>query len=242
MDIPLLITSPSSTSERRISPHWTLAELHTRLHPITGIPPGDQLLTLQGADTSTPLTSPTPTTTPLSAFPLHPHQTLSVTDARPPHLRPNYTDPAGVPKFALPLEEYAQRTDSVRAFKQRHQLGRFAPPTSTVPPPAPTIPLAARVRLLPPSDSRLGTVRFVGAIPALSPAAPDAPDDSAPAPALPVWVGVELDEPVGAHDGAVRGTRVFTCGPKRGVFVRAERVVVGDWKVEGLGEEGEEEF
>eukprot|EP01083_Nonionella_stella_P282857 962617_1 len=34
------------------------------------------------------------------------------------------------------------------------------------------------------------------------------------------WIGVELHDEWGPHDGAVRGVRYFTCPPKRGIFVK----------------------
>ncbi|KAK4954060.1 hypothetical protein LTR66_013602, partial [Elasticomyces elasticus] len=46
-DIPLLITSPNSSSERRITPSWTIAQLRRRLEPITGIPAQAQRLSLK---------------------------------------------------------------------------------------------------------------------------------------------------------------------------------------------------
>ncbi|XP_072028928.1 kinesin-like protein KIF13A isoform X2 [Amphiura filiformis] len=39
-----------------------------------------------------------------------------------------------------------------------------------------------------------------------------------------VWVGVALEANVGKHNGCVQGVRYFTCRPKRGVFVRPERL------------------
>ena len=45
-DIPLLITSSASRSERRITPTWSLSTLKRKLEPITGIPPSVQRLTL----------------------------------------------------------------------------------------------------------------------------------------------------------------------------------------------------
>ena len=32
------------------------------------------------------------------------------------------------------------------------------------------------------------------------------------------WVGIELDEPKGMHDGTVFNDSYFTCPPKHGVF------------------------
>lgn len=46
-DIPLLITSENSSSERRVTPSWTIAHLKGRLEPITGIPAGCQRLQLK---------------------------------------------------------------------------------------------------------------------------------------------------------------------------------------------------
>lgn len=49
-DIPILVTSTASSSERRITPSWTIAHLKTKLEPVTGIPPASQKLTLRLPD------------------------------------------------------------------------------------------------------------------------------------------------------------------------------------------------
>lgn len=51
------------------------------------------------------------------------------------------------------------------------------------------------------------------------------------------WVGVTLDEPTGKNDGSVNGTKYFSCAPNCGVFLRAERVEVGDFPELGLDDE-----
>ena len=49
-DIPILITSTASSSERRITPSWTITHLKTKLEPVTGIAPASQKLTLRLPD------------------------------------------------------------------------------------------------------------------------------------------------------------------------------------------------
>ncbi len=148
------------------------------------------------------------------------------------------TDLSGVEKFELSDEQYALRQgvssnftkshvskllhiDSVLAYKQRHKVGRFA--EKTEPAPIPTvnvdIPIGSRceVESTEPGLHKRGTVRFVG------------PTDFG---GRGVWVGVEYDEPMGKNDGSVEGKRYFTCAPKFGVFVRPDKVRVGDFAVE----------
>lgn len=77
------------------------------------------------------------------------------------------------------------------------------------------------------SSTKCGNISFVGPIPSL------------PGPTGAPWVGITLDEPVGKNDGSVpSGERYFRCGKNRGVFVRAERVEVGDFPELGLEDEG----
>lgn len=73
--------------------------------------------------------------------------------------------------------------------------------------------------------TRRGTVRFLGKISSL-PGSPNAP-----------WIGVALDEPFGKNDGSVNGERFFQCEKNRGVFVRSEKVDIGDYPELGLEED-----
>ena len=91
----------------------------------------------------------------------------------------------------------------------KQQLTPFLPHTG--------LAIGSRVRLLPESDARRGTVSFTGLVPEI--------------PGIGAWIGVTLDEPTGKNDGSVKGKRYFECGSNCGVFVRPERCEAGDFPV-----------
>lgn len=78
-DVPLIISSPNSSSERRISPSWTIAHLKSRLEPITGVPAGSQQLSLRVASQdAVPITAVDEEQTRLTSFPLQPYAEITV--------------------------------------------------------------------------------------------------------------------------------------------------------------------
>ncbi|KAJ9666148.1 hypothetical protein H2201_003827 [Coniosporium apollinis] len=239
-DIPLLITSPNASSERRITPSWSIAQLKTRLEPITGIPATAQKLTLRlGSQHAAAIEAADEENVQLSTFPLQPYAEIYIQDTRPAAARTDFTDVSLVEKYSMPAEEYEARNDSVLAWKKAQKLGRFDPNAPSIEEQKVRalereieergIALNKRCRLLPATDDRRGTIRFIGPVPQI-PGLPGQP-----------WVGIALDEPTGKNDGSVGGARYFECSPSCGVFVRPERVEVGDFPaLDDLGEEMEE--
>ncbi|KAK2590087.1 hypothetical protein QQS21_012233 [Conoideocrella luteorostrata] len=228
-DISLQVISENSASERRITPSWSISTLKAKLEPITGIPPSAQKLSLKtstGSD-AIPVEAADEDSTQLSRFPLAPFAELHVGDTRPPSARPNYTDTSGVDKYVMPEQEYEKKTDSVLAWKKAQKLGRFDPS-------APSLE-KARLEALEQEvrqrgiqvgkrcrvggeDTRRGVVKYVGEV-------KDIPNG------IGLWVGVQLDEPVGKNDGSIDGNRYWgePSPMKHGVFVRPERVEIGDF-------------
>lgn len=139
-----------------------------------------------------------------------------------------YNDLSSVEKFELTPEEYESRRDTVLSHLKANKLGRFAdtPTNLTTPPPPPSsIPAdmtpgsRCEVQGGDGTVDRRGTIRFIG---------------EASMGRGGVWVGVELDEPTGKGDGSVDGKRYFECLAKHAVFVRTEKITVGDFPEEDL--------
>ncbi|KAK5122702.1 hypothetical protein LTR85_003617 [Meristemomyces frigidus] len=251
-DIPLLIASENSSSERRVSPSWTITQLKARLEPITGIPANCQRLSLKVASqTPQPVEAQNEDATQLANWPLQAYAEIyinrdiadfveqQVTDTRPPGARTNYTDVSTVEKYEMPADEYESRTDSVLAWKKAQKLGRFDPNAPSIEQQKIDasyreveergIKTGARCRLLPDSDARRGELMYVG-------------DVSEIPGGIGAWVGVKLDEPTGKNDGSVKGKRYFECAANCGAFVRPERVEVGDFQVLNEFSDEDEEF
>ena len=142
----------------------------------------------------------------------------------------------------MPEEEYAKRNDSVMAWKQRQKLGRFDPGQKGVEELAGErrerdgeevrskgVEVGKRARVGR-DDGKRGVVRWVGEVEGLGGEREKGC----------VWVGVELDEPVGRNDGSVEvevegnkeKRRLWEGKEKFGVLVRPEKVEVGEqWTV-----------
>lgn len=107
------------------------------------------------------------------------------------------------------------------------------------------IMVSKRAIVLPssPPHIRRGTIRFVGPVPSIPvTGAGRELQQSAELPTelQPIWVGIELDEPMGKNDGSVGGQRYFECPNNRGVFTKPEKVEVGEFPPLGLDDELDE--
>ncbi|KAI1480360.1 CAP Gly-rich domain-containing protein [Daldinia eschscholtzii] len=229
-DVPLQVISENSISERRITPSWSITQLKRKLEPITGIPPSSQRISLKTASKeSIPVEAADEDAVLLSNFPLSAYAELHIIDTRPASAKLNFNDTSGVEKYIMPPEEYEKKSDSVLAWKKAEKLGRFNPDAPSLEKAkidafefeirSRGIEVGKRCRVGG-DDTRRGEIKYVGEV-------KEIPGS------IGAWVGVQLDEPVGKNDGSIGGTRYW--GPestvKHGVFVRPERVEVGEWPV-----------
>lgn len=229
-DVPLIVISDYSSSERRITPSWSISQLKTKMETITGIPPSCQRVSLKRpSGDSIPIEAADEDSTYMQSFPMVPYAELHIVDTRPPSSRPNFSSAVGVEKYVLPEEDYEKKADSVLAWKKTAKLGRFDPNAPSHEQAkiaaiaqeieARGIAVGKRCRVGQ-DDTRRGEVKYVGEV-------KEIPGS------IGAWVGVRLDEPVGKNDGSIGGTRYWGDASEvhHGVFVRPERVEVGDWPV-----------
>lgn len=230
MDISVFFTSDLTSSERRISPQWSVKYLKQRLEQITGIDPKFQQLQYYPTKTS------------------NEHRIVGGTDQEDEktvhdygiealsRIHVNDTDPESKlgglsaenedddSHFKLTDEEYASRKDTVLQWKKDQQLGRFDPSFHEQKSLAQKqneelaqhIAVGSRCRVINIEGERRGAVKFVGKIDQL-----DQGEN--------VWVGIEFDEPVGRNDGLIGAYKVFECRQNHGSFVKPKQVEVGDF-------------
>ncbi|KAK1925028.1 tubulin-folding cofactor B [Papiliotrema laurentii] len=226
--ISVFVSSPDTHSERRFDTGLTVQQLKDKLVPITGISPQHQVVRVfRSSEQNELVASLDDENRTLENYGLQEWNVIKV-DSSDPNARPGeFSDLSAVEKFELTPEEYEARSDTVLSHLKANKLGRFAPtPTNLThaPPPPSSVPsnIVVGARCQVPGDGgleRRGTVRYVGTAPIGKGGA---------------WVGVELDEPVGKGDGEIEGVRYFTSRAKHAVFVRPDKVDVGDYPEEDL--------
>jgi tubulin-folding cofactor B len=227
--------------EQRIDTSLHVDQLKDRLHLVTGSSPLHMRVFINGiqvTDSSRPL---------YELFPALPaHGTLIHVEDTDPHsaLRALSEDDAlsRQEKFTISEEDYAKRTDNARAWKERmlaekrrkeeekkaeeaaaSAASASAAAAAASPEPEESeskesimarIHVNDRCEIMP--GARRGVVKFLGVVPELGPSGA-------------LWAGVQLDEPHGKHDGAVKGKRYFTAPANHGTFVKASMIRCGDF-------------
>ncbi|XP_053908811.1 tubulin-folding cofactor B, partial [Cuculus canorus] len=215
---------------RRFGTGLSIAELKGKLELVVGAPAAamdlelysaqDELLSRLDADDA-----------PLGSFPVSDGCRLHVID-RSGTSAELFEDLSRVEKYQMDDSEYDRRSESLRSFLRQRRWGRFAAegtqrperhrPRAQERPRADAIVTGGRCWVqLEGQPCCRATVTYVGQT-SFQPG---------------FWVGLCCDDPVGRHDGSVGGRRYFECPPGHGVFVRPNRILRGDWEIEGGDDE-----
>ncbi|XP_065183429.1 tubulin-folding cofactor B-like [Sycon ciliatum] len=219
-------TSGSISTERRFPTDLTISELKNKLELIVGTPAAFQNLHLRTEDDA-PVAALDDGSKSLSAYGALNGMRLQVVDKDPNQTAQQLNDLSQVEKVEMKEEDYEKREDSVRAFKRRMKLGRFADDGSEqVDELAVDREAAAGMkvgdRCKVEKPTRYGSVMFIG--------------ETQFKPGC-LWIGVKLDEPLGKNNGSVNGVQYFECDDKYGVFQRPKVVTVGDFPEENFEDE-----
>eukprot|EP01135_Chromosphaera_perkinsii_P000412 Nk52_evm59s78 gene=Nk52_evmTU59s78 len=229
MDIvTVFVTSSVNTfsSERRYDKATTIGKLKEKLELITGASFANMKLQLF-SDKDVLLCDMNEDERPIGFYPVQEFYRIHVIDTNPYVQKGEFEDTSRVEKMEMTEEEYANKQDTVRAFKMRNKMGRFADDYEEKKKAkedaeaelASKINVGERCEIaVKGAPTRRGTVMYVGKT--------SFKDGS--------WVGVQYDEPVGKNDGSVEGKKYFSCPPKFGGFVKPSAVTVGDFPEEEL--------
>ena len=229
MDIlTVFITSSVNTfsSERRYEKGITIAKLKEKLELVTGASFANMRLELY--DDKGKLLGPMDDDSKLLGFyPVEDFFRIHVIDTNPYVQKGEFEDTSRVEKMEMTEEEYSKKTDSVRAFKARNKLGRFADDYEEKKRAiedreeelASGLSIGDRCEVrVKDNPPRRGEVKYVGKTQFKEG----------------WWIGVQYDEPVGKNDGSVGGKSYFSCPAKYGGFVKPNSVTVGDFPEECL--------
>ncbi|KAL0235376.1 hypothetical protein GEMRC1_001958 [Eukaryota sp. GEM-RC1] len=206
---------PQRFAEIRFELSLTIKDLKERLHKHTGTLPESmkvQLLDLEG----THLCNLDDDDLQLGFFGVENDMTLHVIDVNPSSQVIDLNDVSKVEKFELSEEQYSKRQDSFRKWKQNNTTCCTSCTSCSKPAPKDYTEALSKIEVGNRCEVQLGakrgTVRYVGSVNGDGP-----------------FVGVELDEPLGKNDGSVKGVEYFSCAAKYGLFVRPDKLNMGDF-------------
>lgn len=211
----------------------TIAELKSRIFGLTGTAPSSMKLKVNGSlDVSAPNFDENQTLEDVAlAVGELDSLRVSVTDTDPTSIvhqlgRQGDLEAA---RFKLDEAKYDQRDDTFRALERRGVIkhsaaGSLHKENHVFTGELPKVGERCEIKPATPEDPiKRGEVAFVGETKF----------------SQGVWVGVKLDEPLGKNDGSVKGVRYFSCPMSYGVFVKPDRVMVGDYPELLIDEERE---
>jgi len=215
----------------RFDLHATIADVKARLYLHHGTPAVSQRLVLR--DAGVDLCALDDDSRMLGFYSVQTGQTIHVFDADPHSIsRGGALENVDlVRKYRMSDDAYDKRKGTVREWikEQRDKDPNWKPPKPNSngvfggneataaatdeddAAAAQRITVGARCEVAP--GARRGAVAYVGHI------------DASPG----LWIGVRLDEPLGKHDGSVKGTAYFSAPNLHGTFVRPAAVAVGDF-------------
>ncbi|KAM9989018.1 hypothetical protein ACTFIY_005047 [Dictyostelium cf. discoideum] len=160
---------------------------------------------------------------------------VHIIDKDPNNFVSELQDISKAPKPVISEEDYNKREGTYKKWKEENQLKKENDTTATTATTTTTttttnnttdneieIKVGDRCKVISDDptnyDERLGKVQYVGTVEFSSG----------------VWIGVELDLPLGKNDGSVKGKQYFQCSPKYGCFAKPKNVLVGDYPEEEI--------
>lgn len=245
-DITVHLTSALTSSDRRLSPEWTLKDFKQKVEQITGVPSKSQKIWIyQSSDSNDRKaidSSINESRTTIEDLNIRPYTRIHIENTSPDpefkELEEELLDSSdsGKPIYKLDEATYNEMPHTVKKWKKQQRLGRYDPAykakeemiTRQNAAKAATLHVGDRCKITKAGLERIGTIKYVGKIPEIN-------DKD-------TWVGVELDEPLGKNDGSIKGKRYFTCGNKYGSFVRPLAIKVGDFHHEQEESESDDEL
>ncbi|KAG7886353.1 hypothetical protein KL938_000006 [Ogataea parapolymorpha] len=221
--INVFVTSDLTSSERRICLNWTIEFFKSRLELVTGVPTPDQKVWIyKSADAAEREEITAQGSQTLSTYQIRPHTRIHVDNTNTKsvlrELEAEFSNSFGQ-LYVIDDEKYKQRRDSVLKWKMENCYGEFDPrfqkkhslSAQEFENRAELLRVGQSCEVLNGNTSKSGVIKFIGKV--------DEIDDGKS-----IWVGVELNLPLGKNDGSLQGKRIFDCEKNHGCFVKPSKI------------------
>ncbi|KAG7691536.1 hypothetical protein KL951_005373 [Ogataea haglerorum] len=221
--VNVFVTSDLTSSERRICLDWTIEFFKSRLELITGVLTADQKVWIyKSADAAEREEITAEGSQILSAYQIRPHTRIHVDNMNPKsilrELEAEFSDDTGQ-LYVIDDEKYRQRKESALKWKKENGYGEFNPKLQArksllvqeIDNRAELFRVGQSCEVLSGNTSKSGVIKFVGKV--------DEIDNGKC-----IWVGVELELPLGKNDGSLKGKRFFDCEKNHGCFVKPSKI------------------